>query len=176
MNTQLSERPLPALHGAALETHLVVNRWLAAIKLRDSAVSRIKRLTRRASIAIDVATNSQRSGFHLRRAREAILECRAELRILRGEEKIDQRLYDHARRRLDQIIGGIDQLSAKPEEQWFSVELAPLEVEANEPTKAIEFTRLQQILGRVEKAVLSLFPGEPPRREAESEGPSKKAA
>ena len=158
-STAFSEGPLPAVHAAALELHLVAIGWLASVRQRNSKVSRIRRATERTALAVEAATAGHRRSYHLGRAHEAMVSSLGLFRLLYLEGHIDARVFDQARRRIDQILAGLDQLSAATKEEWLTLELVPLEKEVTDYQAHPEFSRLQSLLARVAEAVRSLLPG-----------------
>jgi hypothetical protein len=130
-NNSYLDKSLPAIHEAAREFHLVVRQWIANARAPASAIGVLAVVTRRARVALEVAAHSQSYRRHLQRARENMLTCLAEFPTLTDEGYFCDELCREARRRIDQILRGIDQLLATPVEQWLQLELPPLE-----PTEA----------------------------------------
>src|SRR6476659_876589 len=125
-----STRPLPAVHAAALELDLLSSRWL--VDIQCSAVPKSQRAAESAVIAIELASAGHRRKHHVRRAQESAVVCQAAFRLLFARGMLDVRTYDEARRRVDQLLAGLDAVSAAPDKDCASVGLPSLEPEAED--------------------------------------------
>jgi hypothetical protein len=126
-STSYLDKTLPAVHVAAREFHLAVREWIASARAPASAMGVLAVATRRARVALEVAAHSQAYRRQLQRARENMLTCLAEFPTLTDEGYFCDELCLEARRRIDQILRGIDQLLTTPVEEWLKVELPPIE-------------------------------------------------
>jgi hypothetical protein len=148
-----SRRPLPAVYDAALELHLWARECLKTTGAAPSGIAPIHRATRRACVAIFVAAHGP--AHHLRRAREALLNCLGLLAMLRGEGAISGGFRHEAERRIDQILEGMDQLARFPPEEWADLKLAELNAIDPEGAAAddLQSARMDSIVKRVVDAV-----------------------
>jgi hypothetical protein len=156
-NHHQSEGQLPAVHGAILELHLIIIRCMASVGLHNYDVARIRRATQRAAIAVEHAAGGHRRRYNLQRAHEAMITALALMRLLHLEEMIEGRPYHHVRRRIDQILLGLEQLTNTAPECWSAVELVPVDSESNDSDSSAEGSRLALLLARVAKAVRDIL-------------------
>jgi hypothetical protein len=160
-----SERPLPAVHAAILELHIVNIGLLASVQLRNSEIGQIRRATGRAAIAIEHATAGHRRRDNLRRAHEAMMTCHGLTQLLHLEGMIDARTYGLVRRRIDQIVSGLEQLGDTNAECWTTIELAPIEIGSSDSSSRTVDSRLRQLLLGAAEAIRSISQDWPPKIE-----------
>ncbi|MGZ4779323.1 MAG: hypothetical protein ACXV5L_09000 [Thermoanaerobaculia bacterium] len=70
-------------------------------------------------------------------------------RFLLTQRVIDARKFDEARRRIDQILFGIEQLLDAITADWIAVELPPLEAAEAEPETSRSVTVLRRLVARI---------------------------
>jgi hypothetical protein len=85
-----------------------------------------------------------------------MVTCFGLIRVLHVEGLIESRPYNHLRRRIDQIVSGLEQLGEATTEQWPTLELAPLDGESSDSNAAGEGSSLQLLLVRVAETVRSI--------------------
>jgi hypothetical protein len=158
MRPQISEskRPRPAVYYSAREIHFFVLRALAGI--RDRCATLARHSAERAALAVTLATAKDSPERNLPRALTAIRTSMFHCDTLCGQEILDRRAHDYLRRRVEQLIAGIEALQAAPDDQWLALPLTPLEPEATEDGEAASPTLLQIILDRVTEALSSILP------------------
>jgi hypothetical protein len=144
-----AEVPLPAVHGAIVELHLIIARGLAPV--------RIRRATERAAIAVEHAAAGHRRRYNLQRAHEAMITTRSLMRLLYLEEMIEGGAYHHLRRRIEQILSGLEQLGDAAPERWSAIELVPIDSESSDSGSTAEDSRLQLLRARVAKTVRTIL-------------------
>jgi hypothetical protein len=125
LNRSYSNEAQLAVYDAAHEFHLVVVRWLAETCARRSLVAPLERTTRAAAAALFVARHSASHERHVRRAKEEMLMCLAQFRLLTDRGLFSPEIGGRAKVRIIQILAGIDQLSVTPMDQWLSLKLPP---------------------------------------------------
>jgi hypothetical protein len=86
------------------------------------------------------------------------------LDTLREHDLIEGTVHDYLRRRVDQIIEGLEQLITMPAHQWLSLRLPALEPEAGEKREDSGAPRWQGILARVAQVTRSFMPAPIPPR------------
>jgi hypothetical protein len=84
------------------------------------------------------------------------------MRILHVEGMIDARTYGLVRRRIDQILSGLEQLSDANVECWSTIELVPLEIDSKDSNSGAGDSRLQQIMLLAADTVRSILTDRPP--------------
>jgi hypothetical protein len=142
-----SERPLPAVHAAILELHLISIRSLTQVRFRDSEIRQIRCATERAAIAVELAASGHRRGYNLQRAHEAMIVSLGLMRLLHIEGMLARKPYDQVRRKADQILFGLEQLDDSSVESWSTIELVPIEDVASDSGK--EDSLVKPLLARV---------------------------
>jgi hypothetical protein len=162
MTKQISDSrsPRPAVYFCAREVHFFLLRALTQVRNRSAMLA--SRAAERAALAVDLATAGDSPERNLPRARTAIRTSMFHCDTLYELGIIDRRVHDYLRRRVDQIIAGVEQLRSAPEDQWLGLQLTPLESEPTEPSETAHPTRLQSIFERVAQAVLAILPSPAP--------------
>jgi hypothetical protein len=122
--------------------------------------ARVRRVTENAVIALEIASLGHRPQHHLRRAQEAVAVCQSAFRILYARGQIDVRVFDEARRRIEQVVVGLDRLSDTPEKDWSSAKLPPLEAPFEQPAVPQSVSAVRDIVvevSEIERAVNELI-------------------
>jgi len=115
-NKPYSARPLPVVHAETEKLYQFVQRELT--RAPAPLAGRIQRGVLNAALAIASASLGSRTRYHLRRAREAMLPCLGLFRFLRIDGHVNEAVYEQARRRIDRILAGIDELELLQVEKW----------------------------------------------------------
>jgi hypothetical protein len=120
---------LPSVHAAMEDFHKKTLEWLA--RAPSLFTSRIHRATLTATIAVSSAAlgNGSRER-QVARAKAAIIPCHQVFRLLCMGGHVNAVVFDEARRRIDQILAGLDVLAKVSIEKWPELELASLEAAA----------------------------------------------
>lgn len=152
-----SRQPRPAVYHSAREIHYFILRGLAGI--RDRCATLARRSAERAALAVELATAGESPGRNLTRALTAIRTSMFHCDTLGALEIIDRQAHDYLRRRVDQLIAGLEALRTTPSDRWLDLPLTPLETETTEPDEAVAPTRFQTVLERVAEAARSILRG-----------------
>src|SRR5262249_251355 len=121
----------------------------------------VRRATKRAALAVELAATGHRRDAHLLRAHADMATSWLLIQNLHAEGKLNERACDHLRRRIDQIVACLEQLKLTPPEQWLALELAPLEEEAKDLDTQPERSPLKSLLVKVAAVARSLLSDEP---------------
>jgi hypothetical protein len=133
-----SSRALPSVYSCIEALHACALKWMRGAP--SIYLSRVRRATVGAGLAVLSASHGSRVRYNLVRAREAILPCLGVLRFLRLEGHASDNDVADACRRIDQILSGLEQLSAVPIEQWADLKLPPLELSEKEEPRSVSPT------------------------------------
>lgn len=160
----LSQRERSAICAAAIDLELLCARLLS--HLREPKVTKIRRATERTSLAIELAaTVGYRRDSNLRRIVADMATTLLLVRTLHLEGKIGSRVCDYLRRRIDQIVSGVEQMSTTRPDEWSALALPVLEPEVADPEQNPERLLAQAILQRIDEIARSLLTEERPAAE-----------
>jgi hypothetical protein len=166
VQTAFSQRVRPAVCGAALELHLLSLRCLS--DARDPKATKILHATERAAVALELAAVGHRRDDNLRRAQKEMTTSLVLVEALHLIGRINARVCDHLRRRIDQVVSGVEQMIIAPPGECLALELPPLEEEAKELPKDPVRARWRQLIRRVAETARSLLaPQEEPQPPAQ---------
>jgi hypothetical protein len=149
--TVFSKRPRPSLCSVTLDLHVLVLRLFGDV--RAPAATRLKRATERIALAVEHAALGFQREFNLSRATKDMSTCLLSTKVLHAQGIIDARTREHLCRRIDQIVGGIEQQRDAAPEQRLTLELPPLGGDDEREQSA-----WQTSLARVADEVRSLMP------------------
>jgi hypothetical protein len=142
------------IHHALSELHVLVAKGLAQVPSTEAA--RAIRATFRARGALKIAGSGVRCGHHLGMAVESLIWTQNAFEVLLLDDRITPELFDEARRRLDQILQGIERLSGVSDGNWSTVELPSLADPPTDLAEAPTLKPLRLLVARVTELVLGL--------------------
>lgn len=142
------------IHHALSELHVFVAQGPAGIP--TTVAARLVRATIRARGAIKIAGSGVRRGHHLGMAVESLTWTQNAFEVLLLDRKITPELFDEARRRLDQVLQGIELLSGAGEGNWSTVELPALADPHADLAEDATIKPLRLLVARVTELVRAL--------------------
>jgi hypothetical protein len=162
MTTNIAEsrRPRPEAAHSAREIHFFVLHVLDGI--RDRCATLARRSAERAALAVELATTDDSPGRNLKRALTAIRTSMVHCDTLCARKIIDRQVHDYLRRRVDQLVAGIEVLKTRAADQWPDLPLPPLEAEPTEESGAAPLTLFQSVMERLAQTVRSVMPRHSP--------------
>lgn len=152
-----SQRPLPAVHCAAIELLLIVARRGTDRRLPRALASPLQRNLRAACTAIFRAAHGTRPARELQRAKDSLLSSFSLLVILFAEGHLDETFYRDAESRVDLILGGIDLLDPGRLEEWASQPAPPAPASIDDGLTSV-LARTKTIVDRVAQLANSAPP------------------
>jgi hypothetical protein len=170
-NLDLTTNQAHPIHNALNELHALTKTWLAGVL--SPAVAKMQRGTARALGAVQVASTGRRCGYFLGVASESLLLTRGGYYALFLEREISSEIFDEARRRINRILVGLEQLKTVPLAEWSTVELPVLEAPPQTLDEDPTIKPLRRILVKAAKAARLVRPKAPPgQRDPATEGAS----
>jgi hypothetical protein len=153
-NLNLTANASHPIHHALSELHLFVTKGFGQAPSTEAA--RLIRATIRARGAVKIAGAGVRRGHHLGVAIESLLWAQNGFEVLLLNGKIEHEMFDEARRRLDQVLQGLERLSGAADGSWSTVELPKLEAPSTDLAEDATIKPLRLLVARVTELVLGL--------------------
>jgi hypothetical protein len=142
------------IHQALSELHVLVSQ--ARAEFPSTVAERLLRATMRARGAVKIAGSGVRRGHHLGMAVESLTWTQNTFEVLLFDGKITPELFDEVRRRLDQVLQGIELLSGAGDGNWSTVALPALAAPPAELAEEPTIKPLRLLVARVAELLLAL--------------------
>jgi hypothetical protein len=148
-----ASRPLPRVHEALQSLQVFADQLLKRKNVKVREVARVFRVIERATFAVELGATGRRRKYHLDRAQDAVVLTMAIFSQLCLHRTIGAQPFEEVRRRISQIMAGLEALEEIGEGEWASAALPPLDPPADDATQSPAFLTLKRVFETAVEAV-----------------------